>query len=421
MLIFENIDKEIKDVNTNPTEKQKEAGNYKKAHITVKGMKISIENPKGSKRYYGDGKYNVMKNHYGYFQSTMGKDGDEIDVFLGPDVDDFEDVYCIDQNTKDGKFDETKVMLGFNSKKEAKEAYLANYSKDWKGFRGITQTSLETFKNWLYRGRKQRQPFADYVMIKEMVERMVMGILDESREYYSDLIWRNPFVKLQFTNHCIERQYEREIFRGDIAYDVSRVIKQVIDDYKNGVIKEGEKFKVLNRETCLVSVCVYLPGKICVVRVLTAYLWDGRLNLGGSIYYVGEESDMYRDAVKWNAEHQDEVREYMKWRLGNYFGRGIEKQHRKAEEKYQHRNCRPELTSRKRLDWLEKAYNYKDRTERKAIHNALPPGDLEAIRQYFKDMDMYPLGSADSFNQELYDMDVEKRMRELERQQEMEK
>jgi hypothetical protein len=34
-------------VNTEPTEAQKESGNYKKAHIKVAGPDTSIENPKG--------------------------------------------------------------------------------------------------------------------------------------------------------------------------------------------------------------------------------------------------------------------------------------------------------------------------------------------------------------------------------------
>ena len=108
-----------------------------------------------------------MKNDYGYFSHTLGKDGDAVDVFIGPDVENFDKVYCVDQNDKEGNFDETKVMLGFNSKEEAKKAYFSNYQPDWKGFRTITGVSLRLFKKWLYRGRKQRQPFADYVEIKK--------------------------------------------------------------------------------------------------------------------------------------------------------------------------------------------------------------------------------------------------------------
>ena len=165
------IDDRCKEINTSPTQAQKDASNYKMAHISIKGMQISIENPKGSKRYYvedGVEKFNVINNHYGYFTKSLGKDGDAVDVFLGPNIENFERVYCIDQNKKgSNEFDETKVMLGFNSKEEAKEAYLSNYSPGWKGFRKITSVPLNVFKKWLYRGRKQRQPFADYIEIKK--------------------------------------------------------------------------------------------------------------------------------------------------------------------------------------------------------------------------------------------------------------
>jgi len=169
---MQEINAETKNVNLNPTQPQKEAGNYRMGHISVKGMKIAIENPKGSKRRYienGEEKYNVMKNHYGYFNVTKGKDGDAVDVFIGPEIENFENVYCVDQKKKGTKneFDETKVMLGFKSKEEAKTAYLSNYSPGWDGIMSVTGVPLKTFKKWLYRGRKQRQPFADYVEIQK--------------------------------------------------------------------------------------------------------------------------------------------------------------------------------------------------------------------------------------------------------------
>lgn len=44
------IEKEAEKVNTNPSEAQKEAGNYKMGHIKVQGFDITLENPKGSER-----------------------------------------------------------------------------------------------------------------------------------------------------------------------------------------------------------------------------------------------------------------------------------------------------------------------------------------------------------------------------------
>lgn len=169
----EEIDERAKTANTNPTDGQKEAGNYSMGHVTVLGMPISIESPKGSFRKYknedGTEGKNEMKHHYGYFKRTSGngKDGDAVDVFIGPDVDTAALVYVVDQNNKKGEFDESKVMLGFKSIEDAKKGYLSNYSKDWKGFRDITGVSLDTFKRWLYRKHKQRKPFGEYIMIQK--------------------------------------------------------------------------------------------------------------------------------------------------------------------------------------------------------------------------------------------------------------
>lgn len=183
------IDAECKNVNLNPTDAQKEAGNYKMGHFRIKGMPISIENPKGSvRKYKNDKEYGqvIMKNHYGYFTNTTGngKDGDAVDVFIGPYPDDFERVYVIDQNNKEGEFDESKVMLGFKSKNEAKEAYFANYSDDWDGFRTITSVSLRLFKKWLYRGNKQRKPFSEYVEIQKKK-------LEESKKKLNEIAYIN--------------------------------------------------------------------------------------------------------------------------------------------------------------------------------------------------------------------------------------
>lgn len=171
-----NIDKSIQDQNpnTNPSEAQKEAGNYKKAHITVQGMDITVENPKGSTRSGvdedGQAWSHEMNSHYGYFKRTNGKDGDHIDVFVGPD-EASTTVYVVDQvKPKNGQFDESKVMIGYNSPEQAKQAYMENYDDNWQGFSAITPVSVEDFKKWLYDGARQSKPFSEYVGTPEPVE-----------------------------------------------------------------------------------------------------------------------------------------------------------------------------------------------------------------------------------------------------------
>lgn len=142
-----------------PTEAQKEAGNYKLGHIKLGGLDISIENPAGSSRSGVDanGKpWSVeMKSHYGYIKGTVGRDKDHVDIFVKPgtaELDDSSPMYVVDQISGNGRFDEHKVMAGFDSADAARRAYLENYTKDWKGLGALTETTLGGFKEWLANG-----------------------------------------------------------------------------------------------------------------------------------------------------------------------------------------------------------------------------------------------------------------------------
>jgi hypothetical protein len=167
-ITFDEVTEEAEKADKNPSDGRKKAGNYTMGHVNIRGFKITIENAKGSIRKYknedGSEGHNEMKNHYGYFSKTTGKDGDHVDVFIGENLD-FDKVFVVDQNKPDGTFDESKVMLGFNSAEEAKEAYLSNFDVEWKGFKEITGVSVDLFKKWLYRKHKQRKPFAEYIEI----------------------------------------------------------------------------------------------------------------------------------------------------------------------------------------------------------------------------------------------------------------
>lgn len=159
-----------KEVAQNPTEAQKEAGNYKKGHIKLDGYDISIENPKGSTRSGVDeqGKeWSVtMNNDYGYLRGTEGVDGDHIDVFLSDDPTSG-NIYVIDQvNPNTGEFDEHKVMYGFADANEAKIAYFKNYSKGWKGYGKLTAVTREEFKKWVESSHRKTKPFAEYKSVK---------------------------------------------------------------------------------------------------------------------------------------------------------------------------------------------------------------------------------------------------------------
>ena len=162
------------DVNTEPTEAQKEAGNYKKGHVQVGAFDITIEQPEGSIRRGTDanGKQweSKMHNTYGYFRGTEGVDGDHIDVFLSNDMDGWNgaQVFVVDQYNPDGTFDEHKVMLGFNDASDAKNNYLANYKQGWENGRriDITGVNLEDFEKWIASSHRKTKPFSEYKSVK---------------------------------------------------------------------------------------------------------------------------------------------------------------------------------------------------------------------------------------------------------------
>lgn len=163
------------EVDTHPTDKQKEAGNYKKGHVQVGTFNVTIENPKGSIRSGIDANGNrwetAMQNTYGYIRGTKGVDGDHIDVFLADDIDGWDGrrVFVIDQYNEDGTFDEHKVMLGFNDEADAQRAYLSNYEAGWADSRKIVCTSvnMEDFEKWIDSSHRKTKPFSEYKGIQK--------------------------------------------------------------------------------------------------------------------------------------------------------------------------------------------------------------------------------------------------------------
>jgi len=146
--------------NTAPTEGQKQAGTYKKGVVDFAGMKVAIENPKGSTRsgIGPDGKpwSREMSHTYGYVKGTEGKDGDAVDAFLTgkPDTGKVFVINQIDPAT--GKLDEHKSVLGADSQQEAEAVYRANYPKGWRGLGSIAEMPTEKFKEWLDSGNTNR-------------------------------------------------------------------------------------------------------------------------------------------------------------------------------------------------------------------------------------------------------------------------
>lgn len=128
-------------------------------HTTFQGLNIAIENRKGSVRegVDSDGKpwKTTFKHPYGYIKKTEGKDGEEIDVYVGPSPD-APDAFVVHQRKlKDGTHDEDKVMLGWKSEDDAREAYLDHYNKVGPKLLGpISTISVDELKRKLTEKRK---------------------------------------------------------------------------------------------------------------------------------------------------------------------------------------------------------------------------------------------------------------------------
>lgn len=192
----ERLKSAIAETETEPTEAQKKAGNYKKGHLSFGGYDYTVETPKGVTRSGKDeqGKpWSVtMHDTYGYILGKIGVDGDHIDMFINDaaDLDTFDgNVYVVDQvNPETGEFDEHKVMYGYPSEEAATEAYLANYSKGWKGLGKVTSVPKTTFDKWLESSDRKTKPFAEYAMVqKELAKTNSDFIAQMEYDYENDI------------------------------------------------------------------------------------------------------------------------------------------------------------------------------------------------------------------------------------------
>lgn len=200
----QDIERVRAEVNTAPTPAQIEAGNYKKGHVTVQGLNISIENPKGSIRRGTDPNGQAwevtMPADYGYIKRTTGADGDHVDVYIG-DNPQSNRVYIVDQiNLETGAFDEHKVILGASNMDEAKFIYDGAFS-DGKGSQrraSMTRLSMADFRQWLDKG-DARKPFAGGVpkrIAGKAAEQQGGTTADPAVEPTVDALYKE-FIRLQ--------------------------------------------------------------------------------------------------------------------------------------------------------------------------------------------------------------------------------
>lgn len=144
-----------------PTPAQAEAGNYAKRHVKWNGLDITIETEAGQQRTgtAEDGQTwaVTLPAPYGYIKRTTGADGDHLDVYVGPNPQGR--IFVVDQiDPETRRFDEHKVMLGFDSQEQAQAYYEAGFS-DGRGAQragAISEIPADQFKQWSQRSNLRR-------------------------------------------------------------------------------------------------------------------------------------------------------------------------------------------------------------------------------------------------------------------------
>ena len=195
------------------------------AEIKVKGFDITIENEIGSIRKGVDENgvawSTEMKHPYGYFDNTIGNDGDEVDVFLGTHLENNFDVFVINQSIGEPKsFDEHKVMFGFRDKEEAVAAYFENYQVGWDGFDEAITFTLDQFKDW--------------VNVKEDNTTVVNQIKNKSMGRIKKISLSGPVETDATLNNLIEQAGDSNLF-DTLVLDIAS---------QGGCVEEGLKIMV---------------------------------------------------------------------------------------------------------------------------------------------------------------------------------
>ena len=250
-------------------------------------------------------------------------------------------------------------------------------------------------------------------IIREAVSRIV-----ESEEWFDhETLCRLPYyVSLRFSGHAIKRGYERRISANDIVKDMQSVSDDIISAFEAGRITVDEKFKVCNRKTCALTVATIAgtsaSGKrIHRVRIISAYIWDGRNNLDEKVIFFtpDEESQDFRDALEWNRENQDIVKDYVDWKHDRY----VPGQRREMEKWYEKRGTINRHTKNNDYKRMEK-----ERREREMAdtYKKMPWEDYAAIGDYDMKMDYMPMSSKGSMNRDLRAMDLLNMRKEAEEQ-----
>lgn len=191
--------------------KEKVANDPVKEKLTLHGIPLSLEWREGETRKYfnhdplkkksvGTIDYNKkMKADYGYVRGVMDADGEELDVYLGPNRES-EKVFVLEKlREADQSFDENKIMLGYDSMAEAKKSYLQHQGKNEMG--KVRELTLAQFKSEFMSKKKTAGDKAENVAIAGFGASPFIGLLGQKKLLHDPVrnksIPKVPLEKLQ--------------------------------------------------------------------------------------------------------------------------------------------------------------------------------------------------------------------------------
>lgn len=151
-----------------PTEGQREAENFKMGHERIGGVDLTVQYPAGSTRSGKDAQgqdwQRKMTAHYGRIVGVPARspDKEHVDFYLKPGTpkEHKGPVFVVNQTKQDGSFDEPKPMIGYGSREEAEQAYLANMPAGWDRYSGVAEVPLERFRVMLQGRNSFAKPVA---------------------------------------------------------------------------------------------------------------------------------------------------------------------------------------------------------------------------------------------------------------------
>lgn len=204
--------------------------------INFQGLPVAIEHVAGSLRPWKDADGHEgstrMLFAYGYVEGTVGPDGDEYDVYVGPDPS-APFVFIIHQTIRgSGAYDEDKAMLGFPDPETARVAYAIHYDSPELYFGSMTQMPIEEFVQKVMQTRTAGS-FESDGMVKATADIAASGSIMGDRNVMSggggpSLVVGAPMVppgpatrarQIRDLRSFLEQKADRETFmiRGDMS------------------------------------------------------------------------------------------------------------------------------------------------------------------------------------------------------------